>query len=122
MTDHSTSPSGGSPEQEPQKPAYTPASFEKRAAAWVGLAYMVIIVLATTYMIATAETLTGTAPLLLIPGAAGAAVVSIHRWRLSPSRAGLVNTVFLVAVCALACVLGLVWGIPRLLAHFGVTP
>lgn len=117
MTDHPFQPSDPASGQEPAPPAYTPASFEKRTAAWVGVAYMILIVLATTYMIATAQVLSGTAPLLLVPGAAGVAVTAVHRHRQSPSRTGLLLTVCLVALCILACGLGLLWGLPSLLAH-----
>ena len=103
--------------QEEKKPSYTPASFEKRVAAWVGVVYMVMLTLSVTYMIATARVLTGTAPLLLPPGAAGVAAAALHRRR--AGRTGTVLTVLLVLLCAAAFLLGLLLGIPALLANFG---
>ena len=40
------------PDQQP-KPEYTPASPIKRTLAWMGVVYMVILVLLTTYNLAT---------------------------------------------------------------------
>lgn len=39
--------------QEPEKPSYTPASKKKRIAAWIGVVFMVLLVLMYTYSIAT---------------------------------------------------------------------
>lgn len=104
-------------------PAYTPASFEKRVAAWVGVVYMVMLVLSVTYMIATAKVLTGTAFLLLPPAAVGVAIVAIHRQRTGRSKVneGKYFTFALVFLCFIAFAMGLVCGIPNLLANFGVT-
>lgn len=103
------------------KPSYTPASFEKRVWAWVGVVYMVMLVLAVTYMIATAKVLTGTAFLLLPPAAVGAAIVAVHRYRRGKISQGRNFTLALLFLCFVAFVLGLVCGIPNLLANFGVT-
>ena len=60
------------PEQEP----YTPASPVKRAIAWIGVVYMVILVALTTYMYFDGGVaLTGIAPLLAIPGLVGLGIV-----------------------------------------------
>lgn len=104
------------PEEDPT--GYTPAPFEKRVAAWVGVIYMVMLTLSVTYMIATAQVLKGTAFLLLPPAAVGAAVIAIHRFR--QGGRGLVGTVIVTVLCAAAFLLGLVCGIPTLLGQLGV--
>lgn len=105
-----------------EKPAFVPASFEKRVAAWVGVAYMVMLLLATTCMFALGRPLNNVFPLLLVPGSVGVAVVGIYR-----EKHGKVNvkdgryfTPALVFLCFLAFVIGLVCGIPPLLANFGI--
>lgn len=42
---------------EEKKPDYTPASPVKRTLAWIGIAYMVILVALTTYFYYTAKAL-----------------------------------------------------------------
>ena len=108
---------------ENEKKSYTPASFEKRVAAWVGVVYMVILVLAITILIATGGTgLANTFPLLLPPAAVGAAVISIHRQKEGkmPEKEGHYFTPAILFLCFLAFVIGLVCGIPPLLANFGI--
>ena len=97
--------------------SYTPASFERRVIAWMGVVYMVILVLATTYLIATASYLTGTAPILVAPAAVGAAVIVIHKYRkgeISQGRNFMLAAVFL---CVVAFATGLACGVPPLLEH-----
>ena len=106
--------------REEKRPSYTPASFEKRVAAWVGVIYMVMLTLSVTYMIATARVLTGTAYLLLPPAAVGVAVIAIHRQRLGQVSEGRNFTIALVFLCFVAFITGLICGIPNLLANFGV--
>ena len=98
---------------------YTPASFEKRTAAWVGVVYALMLCAAMTYMMSTAKVLTGIAPLLLPPAAVGAAVVVIHRYRKGEAGAGRLFTFAMLILCAAAFLLGLVTGIPALLSNFG---
>ena len=101
------------------QPTYQPASFQKRVIAWVGVAYMVILVLSTTYMMATARTLSGTAGLLVCPAAAGAAVIAIHRYRAGEMKVDNARnfTIALVFLCFVAFVMGLVCGGSNLIAH-----
>ena len=100
------------PEEE-QTPSYTPASFEKRTAAWMGVAYMVMLVLIITYSIATGgQPLSGTFPLLLVPAAAAGLVLVIHRRK--TGAAGLPITLLMAVCCLLALVLGLMLGVPAL--------
>ena len=58
------------PEGQEDRPAYTPASFEKRAAAWMGLGYVLFVLFLITFAIFTGgKGAPGTFPLLLIPAA-----------------------------------------------------
>ena len=99
---------------------YTPASFEKRTAAWVGVVYMLMLVAAMTYMIATAKVLTGIAPLLLPPAAVGAMVILIHRSRQGQAGSNRAFTFAMFFLCVFAFLIGLALGIPALLSNFGV--
>lgn len=102
-------------EGQPQKPAYTPASVEKRIAAWMGLGYMLMLLFVLTFSIFTGgKTLPGTFPLLLLPVCAAAAALSIYRQR--KGAASLPLTVFAVAVCLFGILLGLALGGPALVA------
>jgi len=95
--------------------SYTPASFEKRTAAWVGIAYALIMLFVITFAIFTGgKNLPGTFPLLLIPVAAGAAVIAVYRQRQGTAPGGLAFTVLIVALCTAAVVLGFVLGGPAL--------
>ena len=63
-------------EQQESQP-YTPASFEKRTAAWMGIAYMLLIMFAVTVSIFTGgKTLPGTFPLFLVPVAVALGTLS----------------------------------------------
>jgi len=91
--------------------SYTPASFEKRTAAWVGIAYVLMVLFVMTFAIFTGgKGLPGTFPLLLIPAAVGAAVIAVHRQKAGTAPGGMALTVFIVILCAagitLSCVLG----------------
>lgn len=105
-------------EAEGKQPSYQPASFSRRVTAWVGVAYMVILVLATTYMLATAQYLTGTAGLLVCPAAVGIAVIAIHRCRIGEMKNGRNFTLALVFLCIVACLTGLACSIPNLILHW----
>ena len=95
------------------QPSYQPASFNRRVIAWVGVAYMVILVLSTTYMIATAQSLSGTAGLLLVPAAVGGGVILLRRFAQSKGALWLLLT----AICCAAAVFGLWTSVPTLLEH-----
>ena len=43
--------------EQQEQPSYTPASFEKRTAAWMGLAYVLMVLFLITYSIYTARSL-----------------------------------------------------------------
>lgn len=98
-------------------PSYTPASFEKRAAAWMGLAYMLFILFAITYAMFTGgKALNGTFPLLVLPAAAAAAVVAVYRQRRGTALGGLPLTIVIVVLCVAGSVFCLLAGVPALIA------
>ncbi len=97
------------------KPPYTPASFEKRTAAWMGVAYVLLLLFAITYAIFTGgRALNGTFPLFLIPVAVAAIVVAVYRQRRGAAPGGLPLTIVIVIVCAAAVALGVLLGVPAL--------
>ena len=102
---------------EEQEPSYTPASFEKRVAAWIGIGYMLMLIALITYTIATARTLPGTAPLLVVPVGIGVPFMAVHRQRQGTAPGGLVGTILICVVCVVAVVLGLWLGVPALIAN-----
>ena len=62
---------------------YTPATFEKRTAAWMGIAYTVMLSFVINYAIYTGgRDLPGTFPLFLVPVSAALAVILIRRIKL----------------------------------------
>ena len=99
--------------EQQEQPSYQPASFERRTVAWVGVAYMVILVFATTYMISTAQYLSGTAGLLIVPAAVGGGIISLRRFS---ERKGAL-WILLTALCAAAAAFGLWTSVPALLDH-----
>ena len=103
-------------DQQPDNQGYTPASFEKRVAAWVGIGYMLMLMALVTYTIATARTLPGTAPLLLVPVGVGVLVVVVHRQRQGTAPGGLPMSLLMGLLCVAAVVLGLWLGLPALIA------
>ncbi len=102
------------PEQE-QKPAYTPASFEKRVAAWMGIAYMLMFGFIITFSLYRAgQSLAGTFPLFLVPAAVAVPIIAIYRQRRGTAPGGLTGTILIVVLCAVALVGGLFLGVPPL--------
>lgn len=106
-------------EEAPQAPEpYTPASPVKRAMAWIGLVYMVILVGLSTYFYFTGTGLYNLAPLLAVPGLAGLGVVSLLSWR-TTGRPGKGAAILLAALCWGAALYSLPIGVAGLLSNFG---
>ena len=108
-------------EQENGQPqAYTPASFEKRAAAWMGIVYVLMTTFVITFAIYTGgRELPGTFPLFLVPVSVTLAVVLVHKMKLRACPGGTAGGVLGLLLCAAGAAVGLVLGIPALLAAFG---
>lgn len=115
-------------EQSNQKPTgdcppegYTPASFEKRAAAWMGIAYVLMILFVINFAIYTGgRELPGTFPLFLVPVSVTLAVVLLRRMKLGTCPGGIPRGALGIGLCAAGVGLGLALGVPALLAALGV--
>lgn len=106
--------------QTPPEDGYTPASFEKRAAAWMGIAYVLMVLFVINFAIYTGgRQLPGTFPLFLIPVCAALAAVVARRWRSGRLPGGRAAGGIVLAGCALGIILGLALGGPALVAAFG---
>ena len=102
-------------EAQEDRSSYTPASFEKRTAAWMGIAYVLMMLFVVTYAIFTGgRPLAGTFPLFLVPAAVGAGVIAVYRQRKGTAPGGLPLTILLVAICICAAAFGLLLGVPAL--------
>ena len=100
-----------------QESGYTPASFEKRAAAWMGIVYTVMMCFIMNYAIYTGgHDLPGTFPLFLVPVSVALAVILIRRMKLRTSSGGTAGGVLGLVLCAAGLVAGLALGTPALLA------
>ena len=110
------------PDETTQEGGYTPASFEKRAAAWMGIAYVLMVLFITTFSIYTGgRELPGTFPLFLVPVSTALAVVLLHRMKAQTlTGAARAGCVALLLLCAAGLVVGLALGLPALLAALGV--
>ena len=111
MSDHPTP----SPNSGEQKPSYTPASPVKRALAWMGIVYMVILVLLTTYNMATGEPIHNIPGILLFPACGGLAAVCFLRWR----EIKKLPLLILGVLASVACAVNLVTGVLSLVAALG---
>ena len=104
-------------ENQEEQPSYTPASPVKRTLAWVGLVYMLALVGLNLYPFFNGGSyLRGIYPLLACPAAAG--LLRLRQKDCLPSQKAVMGLV--AAGCAVVFVLGLVQGIPPLLAGLGV--
>lgn len=107
------------PAQDEPQPAYTPASFEKRTAAWMGIAYALMFCFIITFsMYRPNSSLSGSFPLFLVPVAVAAAVVTIYRQANGTAPGGLALSIVVVLVCVAAAGIGLWLGVPVLAAAF----
>ena len=100
-----------------EKPSYTPASFEKRVTAWMGIAYVLLIMFAVTFAIFTGgKALNGTFPLFLFPVCIAAAVITVYRYCKGQAmyNGTLLTTILIVVICLAVAAFGLVTGIPPL--------
>lgn len=108
---------GDNPKEEEQ---WTPASFEKRAAAWMGIVYVLMMCFVITFSLYTGgRELPGTFPLFLVPVSFTLAVVLIRRLKLGTCPGGVAGGVLGLILCTAGVILGLVLGVPALLAAFG---
>jgi len=105
--------------QQEEQQGYTPASPVKRAMAWIGIVYMVLIVALTTYIYATGAPLNNLAPLLAVPGLVGFGIVSILSWR-TTGKPGKWAAIALAVLCWAIALYSIPLGIVGLLSNFGM--
>lgn len=99
---------------------YAPATFEKRAAAWMGIAYMLMLLFILNFTLFTGgRQLPGTFPLFLVPVSVTLAVVIIHRMKNRQLPGGMAGGIIALTACAAGVFLGLALGVPALIAAFG---
>lgn len=106
------------PDQSEEQLGYIPASPVKRAMAWIGIVYMVIIVTLTTYIYATGAPLQNLAPLLAVPALVGLGVVALISSR-TTGKPGKVPAIVLALVCWAAAAYSIPLGIIGLVSNFG---
>ena len=117
MSEFDPNVNSGQEEVQEEKPSYTPAGFEKRVSAWMGIAYVLLILFAVTFSIYTGgKTLPGTFPLFLVPVTIAAAVITVYRYCKGQAmyNGTLLTTILLVIICVAVAAFGLVMGVPAL--------
>ena len=103
--------------KESQGGGYTPASFEKRAAAWMGIAYAMMMFFIINFAIYTGgRELPGTFPLFLVPVSVALEFILIRRLKLKTAPGGAAGGVLGLILCSAGLIIGLVLGVPALLA------
>lgn len=106
---------------ENQDSGYTPASFEKRTAAWMGIVYVLMLLFILNFTLYSGgKQLPGTFPLFLIPVSVALAVIIIYRVKVKSLPGGRTGAVLGLTACAAGILFGLTLGLPALLAAFGV--
>ena len=104
-------------QQEPQKEPVKYATPMQRLWAWVGVVYMVILTLLTTYALSHAVYLRGIGPLMLSPALCGLGASAILRYRQGIGRGGIVACVLVAGGCFVMAVLGIIQGVPVILGQ-----
>ena len=97
---------------------FTPSSPVKRTLAWIGLAYMLILLALTTYFYFTGAGLRNLGPLLTVPGLIGLGAVALVSWK-STGRPGKGGAIALAVLCWLLALVTLPIGMIGLLSNFG---
>ena len=104
---------------QPQESGFVPASFEKRTAAWMGIAYALMFLFVVDFAIYTGgRELPGTFPLFLVPVSVALAIVTGRRLKLKTCPGGTACGVFALTLSAAGVLFGLILGWPALLAAF----
>ncbi len=102
-----------------EEASYVPASIYKRVWAWVGVVYMVILILLVTYFFATWTFLTGLTGIMLFPVLGGFAVVKGIQAKQLEFAADKVGPIFWCILSGILCLASLNWGIWQVIALFG---
>ena len=99
-----------------EEAGYTPASPVKRALAWIGIVYMLILTGLMTYFYFTATMLGGLGPLLTLPALIGLGVVALLSWR-TTGRPGKGAAIALALLCWALALITLPIGIAGLMSN-----
>ena len=89
----------------------------QRLWAWVGVVYMVILTLLTTYALSHGDYLRGIGPLMLSPALCGLGASAILRCRQGKGRGGLWACILVAGGCFVMAALGIVRSIPAILSQ-----
>ncbi len=100
-----------------QKEPVVYASPMKRLWAWVGVVYMVILVLLNTWALAHGSFLTGIGPLMVVPALVGLGASAILLHREGKGRGGVVACVLVSGACFGVAAWNLIRGLPALWAQ-----
>ena len=103
--------------QEPQKEPVKYATPMQRLWAWVGVVYMVILTLLTTYALSHGNYLRGIGPMMLSPALCGLGGAAILRYRQGVGRGGIVACLLVAGGCFVMAALGVARGIPVILGQ-----
>ncbi|MEL4861883.1 hypothetical protein AAEU42_11595 [Pseudoflavonifractor phocaeensis] len=106
-------------ENETPKEEIVYATPMKRVWAWVGVVYMVILVLLMTYGLASGGYLNGIGPLMLSPALAGVGASAIVRYRSGEGRGGLAVCILVAGAGFVLAVLNVVRSIPAIVSQVG---
>ena len=105
------------PENTEKKEETVYATPMKRLWAWVGIAYMVILVLLMTYSLANGGLMNGIGPLMLSPALAGIGASAILRYRTGWGRGGLPVCIFISSVAFALTLLNIARCIPTIITQ-----
>ncbi len=113
-------PENKHPLEERKDSGFTPSSPVKRTLAWIGIAYMLILLALTTYFYFTGTGLGNLGPLLAVPGLIGLGILALVSWK-STGRPGRGPAIALAVLCWLLALATLPIGIIGLLSNFSGT-
>lgn len=100
-----------------QKPPVKWATPIQRVWAWVGVIYMVILVLLSTYGLAHGFFLSGIGGIMVSPALCGLGATAVLRFRQGQGRGGLPVCVMVSGACFALAAWNLVRSVPTLLAQ-----
>ena len=105
------------PEAEPKKEPVKWATPVQRVWAWVGVVYMLILVLLSTFALSHGWYLRGIGGIMVAPALCGLGGTVILRYRQGVGRGGLPSCIIIAGASFLLAVWNVVRGIPVLLAQ-----
>ena len=117
MSERPVNETNGLGEEVPQT-SYQPASIYTRIYAWIGVVYMVLAVLLVTWWIATGSFLTGITGIMLAPGLIGFAIAKGIQAKKAEYAADRVGPAIWCALCGVAGVVSLIWGVSQIIGLF----